>query len=215
LIVRLCRSFVLPVIGLLSIATPARAQQPSQETSSNRTVVAATVVGLISIQPVDPTYVGPGGPYLDRGLGGNAFGAGAGLNILGPGWFSATVEVSTPGEISVSQHGRIVDGAAEGRLRETLIGVLAGWANKARTLQLQGGIGGIVGTPTLNGVEISDSGSHVAFGAGVDAAWPIASRISVVVDGRYWVASRAGRAPFIGVGDQIVRLGAGIRIRLN
>jgi hypothetical protein len=200
-------------VGCLAIATSAAAQQPLSS-STHKTIVTVTGVGLVSIQPVENGYGGP--PYLDQGLGGTAFGGAAGVNIFSPSGFSATVEMSTPASISVRQSGRIVGGVSESRLRETLVGALAGWASKSREVLVQGGVSWVAGTPTLNDVPINDSeSSHLAFGVGGDAAARIAPRTELVLDVRYWFVPRSSRAPLLGLGSQIARFGVGLRIRMT
>src|SRR5258708_957587 len=84
----------MSVVALSFMGSPAAAQQRLSSVSE-KPIAALTVVGLTTIQPADNTYVGANGPYLDRGLGGVGLGAAAGLNVLTPSRFSATLEVST------------------------------------------------------------------------------------------------------------------------
>jgi hypothetical protein len=202
------------VIALFFMGAPAAAQQQLSSVSET-SVAALTVVGLTTIQPADNTYVGASGPYLDRGLGGIGFGAAAGLNVLTPSRFAATLEVSTA-SVSASQRGRLVGGSAEGTLRDTLVSMLAGISTNSRAALLQAGVSWLVATPRLNDVDVDDpEARHLAFTAGFDGAHPVGARTAVVANVRYSIVPRTTRIVQIGVGRQIVRAGVGVRVRLD
>jgi hypothetical protein len=193
-----------------------RARQKASS-SSDKTLAALTVVGLASIQPADNAYVGA--PYLDQGLGGTGFGAAAGLSLFTPSRFSATVEVSTA-SLSVTQHGRLAGGTAEGRLNDTLVSMLAGVATRTRAVQFQAGVSWVGGAPSQNGVPIAKFAPdplphHFAFTAGVDVARGIGKRTALVANVRYSILPRHLFETQAGVGSQVVRIGVGLRLRLH
>ncbi|HWF84164.1 MAG TPA: hypothetical protein VG222_04940 [Vicinamibacterales bacterium] len=190
---------------------PAAAQQ-TVASNRDRPVLALTVVGLATFQPVDGSFVSENAPYLDRGLGGFGVGAAAELNLFTVSHVSAAVEVSTAA-VSAVQHGRLVGGAANGRFRETLVSALAGLATTSHDLQLLAGVSWRGGTPTLNGVAIGDpDAGHAAFTAGAEVGRPIGARTALVAHVRYSVAPRTEREKEIGIGSQIIRAGVGVRV---
>src|SRR5690348_14479376 len=50
-------------------------------------------VGLLSVQPIDDTYVG--GPYLNAGIGGFGPGFGAAINVIASNGFVTAGELTT------------------------------------------------------------------------------------------------------------------------
>ena len=204
----------IAVIALFFMGAPAAAQQRLSSVSE-KSIAALTVVGLTTIQPADHTYVGPDGPYLDRGLGGIGFGAAAGLTVLTPIRFAATLEVSTA-SVSASQRGRLVGGSAEGTLRDTLVSMLAGISTNSRAVLLQAGVSWLAATPRLNDIDVDDPDArHLAFTAGFDGAHPVGTRTAIVANVRYSIVPRTTRIVQIGVGRQMVRAGVGVRVRLD
>jgi hypothetical protein len=204
------------VVALCSMVGPVEAQQKGSSGSDN-TMAALTVVGVASIQPADNAYVGA--PYLDPGLGGIGIGAAVGLSLFTPSRFSATVEVSTA-SLSVTQHGRLAGGTAEGRLNDTLVSMLAGIATSTRAVQFQAGVSWVGGAPSQNGVPITRFAPdplphHFAFTAGVDVARSIGERTALVANIRYSILPRHRFETQAGVGSQVVRVGVGLRLRLN
>jgi hypothetical protein len=202
----------ISMVAIFLVGAPAAAQ-PRLSSGSEKSLAALTVVGLTTVQPVDNTYVG--WPYLDRGLGGIGLGAAAGLNILTPSAFAATLEVSTA-SVSASQTGRLVGGSAEGTLRDTLLSMLAGISTNSRAVLLQAGVSWLAATPRLNDIDVDDPGAqHLAFTAGFDGARPVGARTAIVANVRYSIVPRTTRLVQIGVGRQIVRAGVGVRVRLD
>jgi hypothetical protein len=203
------------IVAVASLAAVPVAAGQQASSASPKATVALTIVGLASIQPADNTYVGPEGPYLDQGLGGVGFGAAAAVAFVSAGRFCAALEGSTA-SLTANQKGRLVGGSAEGQLRDTLVSTLVGVATASRAFQVVGGISWLVGTPSLNGVAITEPDStHLAFTIGFDAAHAMSARTALVADVRYSIASRSERAVQIGVGRHIVRAGIGIRVDLN
>jgi hypothetical protein len=206
-------SIVVMMLALV-VAAPGRAQ--AQAISQ----VGINASGLMSIQPEDPTYVGPEGPYLDRGLGG----AGAGFSI---GLDAAAKRVALAFEystawLSVRQSGRLVnDRAGIGRLQDSMVTALAGaqlGGGRTRT-RLLGGGSYLLGTPTSNGVPRTDSETDLFRGAltfGADIVTAVGPRASLLVLGRVypWI-NRSESARQLGVGRHVFRAGVGIRIALS
>jgi hypothetical protein len=210
--------FAIAVVALCSMGRSVAAQQGASS-DSDKTIAALTIVGLASIQPADNSYVGA--PYLDQGLGGIGLGAAAGFSLFTPSRFSATLEVSTA-SLSVTQHGRLAGGTAEGRLNDTLVSMLAGVATSTRALLMQAGVSWVGGAPSQNGAAIlanctvcRQEQQHLVFTAGFDAARDIGERTALVANLRYSILPRHLFETQAGVGRQVVRVGFGVRLRLN
>src|SRR5262245_57064603 len=97
-----------------------------------QTDVGITAAGLVSIQPVDDTYVGS--PYLNEGIGGTTFGINAGVTAILPSGFVLGGEYSTAWYEQM-QDGRLVLGpfplehvSASTKMHDSLLNILAGYA---------------------------------------------------------------------------------------
>ena len=176
--------------------------------------VALAVVGLLSIQPPDTTFVGPGSPYLTRGLGGMGFGAGAALNVVTAERISTTVDVGTF-SLSGRQGGRLIPGAGgDVRLTQTVISGLLGQTNGTRTLHVQGGPALIIGKAAYRGVSrTSDEAVRPGFTAAMD--WINSPGVPVTLMLRYTFVPRSDEETLRGIGPHTLRVGVGIRLRLN
>jgi len=200
-------AFVLVLIAATSVHA-----QPAP--SSNRPIVALTGAALASVQPADNTYVGPGGPYLDRGLSGVGFGAAAGMLII-QGRLAAAGELST-GSVAATQQGRLVGGTSDSTLRDTMASGLVGIATESQRLIALIGISWLGSTAALNGVAGSDpDAGHIGLTGGVDLSTNASSRVALVGTVRYSFVARSQHLQQLGVGSQIVHAGFGIRLRLN
>jgi hypothetical protein len=183
-------------------------------------------VGLLSIQPIDDSYVGP--PYLSEGIGGLAPGFGAGISVITSSGFTIGGEYTTA-RYEQEQNGRLVLGAfpleqvrATTRLHDSLFSVLAGYATRGSTrIALLGGVSLRLDRATINDVEAEEyttTGESVlraGLTGGVDVLTPLASRVQMVFTARYTFNQRDERLQYLGIGPHIIRAGAGIRIRLN
>jgi len=183
--------------------------------------------GLVSIQPIDGSYVGS--PYLSEGIGGIGPGFGGGLSVIMPNGFVVAGEYSTA-RFEQVQDGRLVLGPfplehvpATTRLRDSLASVLAGYARGGATrLVFLGGVSFRLDRATINDVEAEDyrvygTGEKVlpALTAGVDFLSPLSPRVSLSIGGRYTFNQRDERLEYLGIGSHIIRGTAGIRIKLN
>lgn len=181
--------------------------------------VGVSGVVLASIQPTDGTYVG--GPYLSEGLGGIGPGFGAGVNVIAPNGLVVAVEFTTA-RLAVEQSGRLLSGwGSEGivhtsRLRDSLLNGLVGYAVSAgpTRLLMLGGLGIRLDEPTVDGVTRESDASSLVFTGGLDVVQDLGRRMGLVFTGRYSIVRR-GSLDFLGVGPQVLRVGAGIRVRLN
>ena len=216
--------FLLTLIGIGCATGLARAQ-PIASADSTDPIVAITAMGLASIQPVDGFYVGGANSiYLDRGLGGVGAGFGAGVSIVTRRRFVAAAEFNTA-RISAKQVGRLVGqepsriGQATSRLSDSLVSGLVGVSAASRNPMalFVAGLSWVLDAPTVNDVP-RDPGrarGRLGFGGGVDVSQSARQRIALVGSVRYWIVPRQQLAKQIGVGPQIIRIGAGIRVRLT
>lgn len=209
----LSRTAAFLLLVITAASEPAVAQ-------TSETRVAVTGAGLLSVQPVDDFYVGPVGPYLDKGLGGAGPGASAGLTVVTGGRLALTFEYSTAW-LAVEQAGRLVSGGrGTGRLRDSMLTALVGahTGMGATTTQALAGISRLMTTPTSSGDPIDDPGTdsrRLVFTAGLDVVTRLGSRSSLVVSGRGYFVDRSARTRELGVGRYIFRIGAGLRVALN
>lgn len=194
--------------------------------------VGVSGVGLVSIQPRDDTYIG--GPYLNEGLGGIGPGFGTGVNVITASGFVVAGEF-TMARYELIQYGRLVGGFGpnEGaphtsRLNDSLLSGLVGYGKttgRTRALFL-GGIGLILDSPTVDGVPqtIQDPPDGSTLGAatnfplavtgGIDVLRTLGTRTTLVVGGRYAFVERKN-LNYLGIGPHVLRIGAGIRVRIN
>jgi len=200
-------------IGMSCLGASVGAQQTASPADERR--MSLSVAGLAAVQSIDDTYVGPGGPYLDKGLGGVGAGVAAGVNAMLARRVTATFEVSTA-TVSAHQRGRLVGGVADGRLTNTALSALGGVTTPSGALQLLAGPSLLFGTPTLDDVPLDDPHpEHLAFTAGVDAIRRVNPRMSFLITMRYYYAPRSAALVQIGVGSQLVRAGVGIRVNIK
>lgn len=136
----------------------------------------------------------------------------------------AAVEVSTTTTLEVAQTGRLVGGAATGRLRDSLLTALAGMAAgpPTRRIQVLAGVGRILGSPSLLDVQSAtapggslDSPGRLAVTGGIDVMQRLSDRLALVADVRYSHLQRSKAASEIGIGPHVLRAGVGVRIRLT
>jgi hypothetical protein len=217
------RAIVLVVasMSLCAFGTTADAQSGPTHRASDAEL-AVMVTGLISAQPADNGYVGF--PYLDKGLGGAVPGIAVSANVVTARRLVAAVEISTTTTLEVAQTGRLVGGAATGRLRDSLLTVLAGMAAgpPTRRIQVLAGVGRILGSPTLLDVQSAtapggslDSPGRLAVTGGIDVMQRLSDRLGLVADVRYSHLQRSEAATQVGVGRHVLRAGVGVRVRLT
>jgi|RhiMethySRZTD1v2_1073278.scaffolds.fasta_scaffold450240_2 hypothetical protein len=183
--------------------------------------------GLLAIQPIDDAYVGS--PYLSEGIGGPAPGFGGGLSIIAPGGFVAAVELSTA-RYEQEQSGRLVGGAFPNdsvphttRLHDSLLSGLIGyaWSARATRVVILGGLSAKLDEPTIDGeprepfdVEGEERLRFVPTG-GADLLKSLNSRTALIVGGRYSFVDRPENHRYLGIGRHVMRVAAGVRVRIN
>lgn len=129
--------------------------------------------------------------------------------------------------IDVMQTGRLVSGTAQEQLRDQLFSVLAGgsaWSSPDASFFVLAGVSLVADQPRQNGVPLDEGEPPAAqegrgrTGVSVGANYVThlrQQRVDVVVSGRYSVLPRSRRARELGVSTQVLRIGAGVRVRLT
>ena len=192
------------------------------------TDIGISGVGLVSLQPIDDAYVGS--PYLSEGIGGFGPGFGAALNVIAPNGFVVVGEFSTA-RYSEELSGRLVEGctlntfcvAHTTTLHDSILSGLVGYADTdGRTrVQFVGGIGAKLDSPAVEGDPREpsetnhDRGLPFVLTGGLDVMQSVNARVAVVVGARYAYAQRAENQRYLGIGPHILRVSAGMRVRLN
>jgi hypothetical protein len=203
------------VLVLLALLVPSAAFAQGAD-------IGISGVALLSIQPVDDTYIGA--PYLNEGLGGVAPGFGGAVSAIWPSKLVIEAEFTTA-RFTAEQVGRVVSGCSgtspcvphHTTLHDSMLTGLVGYAQlngPTRVIWLAG-IGTLLDSATLDGESIGTlSGeSWLALTGGVDIVRSIGDRAALVFGGRYSFVDRQG--PALGIGRDIVRVAGGVRIRLN
>ena len=195
------------------------------------TDIGISGVGLFSFQPTNDWV---GSPYLDEGIGGQAPGLAAGVSVFMSNGLAVIGEFSTTRAFEQFQRGRLVSantdrfgqGSGTARLRDTLVSGLIGYAtaNRAQRVAIVGGISGVMTTLTQDGESVNErpfdeSGfegrRRFALTGGLDFLQRLSTRASLLIDARYSWLGRSENADQTGAGAHILRIGAGVRIRLN
>ena len=201
---------------LLALILAAWAAAPAAAGAQNvDAAIAAT--GLVSIEPIEDGF---SSPYLSGQLG--RFGTGFGVELA-----SVIRKFAIAGEITTAQDelmlsGRLVNGSGpnEGRSalsveRQTFVTLLAGYAAggpNTRVVVLGGG-SKIFNKHTREGVE-NTINFPWSLTTGVDVTFGSARRLGFIANARYTFT----RALYDGASandDQVLRIGAGVRIRLD
>ena len=196
---------------------------PARDRSRRRHSGRGHAAGALSIQPIDDAYVGE--PYLNKGLGGVGPGLLVGLHIQSGGLpstpstrprgsrFSRLVEPCRADHLPWAAPARAGCATRCSRFWLALISAEAGppptswaasvssWIRPRRIMCLS---------------SPAKSYRRQVFTAGVDVVSEIAARTSIVVTARgYFGVARNDAQQQVGIGRQIVRVGAGIRLRLG
>ena len=174
--------------------------------------IGIQAVGLVSVQPVDDSWVGM--PYLNEGLGGIGPGFGAGINAVLPNRLTISAEF-TMAWFSQLQEGRLVSGSTVGvtkdnTLHDALLGGLIGYSQRDGNTEVRYLIGGA----TLLS-DRSKAGAPVVLNGGVDFLQAFSRRTSLIVTARYAYVPRNDDGTSLAAGPHVVRVGAGVRIRLR
>jgi hypothetical protein len=189
--------------------------------------VGVTPSLLISVQPIDDSYVG--GPYLSEGIGGAGIGFGAGVNVIAPNGFVAAAEWSTA-RFEQEQSGRLVVGGGfphesvphTTRLHDSLLSGLVGyaWSAGQTRVVILGGAGARLDEPTIDGesrepFEVGKERLPFVPTGGIDVLQSLNSRAAFVVGARYAYVDRPENHEYLGIGGHILRVAAGVRVRLH
>lgn len=182
--------------------------------------VNGAVQGLVSWQPVRSNIGGP--PYIDRGLGGLGPGLAAGADST-MGRLAVDVEYSRA-RIRVTQTGRLAGGTSVGTLADPLFTLLGGVTfplSTRESLTLSAGMSIVSAQPERNGVPVPDwdglsgptrsVGLTTGFRYSRDGVGPL----GWTVTGRYSHMPRSNVAASLGVSAHVIRVGAGVRLRLR
>lgn len=217
----LLRASSLAIALLIATAAGARAQSD----------VGIAIAGLVSLQPVNHSWVGS--PYLDKGIGGWRPGLAIGANLITDHGFALIGELSTTAAFEQFQTGRLIwantdrlsrEGSATTRLRDTLISGLVGYASSTATPRVvfAGGLSYVHTTLTEDDLVVEDQTEfglegkrRFALTGGIDIFQRLSSRVALVIGGRYSWLGRPEVADQTGAGEHIIRVGAGVRIRIN
>ena len=137
------------------------------------------------------------------------------------GRFALVLEYST-GWLSVEQEGRLVPGGeGTGRLRDSMLTVLAGAQLGSGRIQTQilGGISHVLGTQSSDGVPVDDASTDLrrqVLTVGADVVRSVGARASLLVTLRvYPRLERSEQARELGVGREVYRAGVGVRLALG
>jgi hypothetical protein len=189
-----------------------------------RPSATVSVLGLASIHPVDESHYGA--VYLDRGLGGVGPGAALMFEVVAPAGPTVVVEASAS-DLDVRQTGRIIDGHDAGSggvtrtIRDPLCAILGGFTigHHATTAAVVVGVGYVNPVPSSTGQDNDrfdgPADSHFAFVTGAHVRRALQGRLSVVASARYARVGRAPKTEYIGLSPHIIRIGAGISLRVG
>lgn len=192
--------------------------------TSTQLSAIVSVLGVASVHPVDETNVGS--VYLDRGLGGVGPGAALMFEVVAPAGPTVIIEASAA-DLDVRQTGRMIDGNNAGSggatrtIRDPLCSTLGGFTfgHHPTTVAVAVGIGYVDPVPSLNGQgtdRLDDTvDNHLAFVVGAHVRRVFDGRFSVVASVRYARVSRTPNAEYVGLSPHIVRIGAGISLRVG
>ena len=159
---------------------------------------------------------------MSEGIGGIAPGFGAAANVIAPNGFTAAVEFSTA-RFALEQQGRLVGGSGTTRLHDSLLSFLIGFTQPAGNTRAQilFGASASLDSPTVGGNEVvavppgSDSVLPLAPTGGISVIQSISARAAIVVGARYAYIGRVQNVQFLGIGPHVLRIGAGLRVRLH
>lgn len=175
----------------------------------------------LTFNSVDSYYVGPEGPYLKKGLGGLGYPAASLAVDAGLGRLAVLGEVSY-GALSKDLTGRLVPGGGgRGRVRDTLLSLLAGprFSIRSTRLRLLGGVSRLHSEVSVDDVDIDAAPvplRRTVFTAGVDASWPARKQIDYMASVRVTPGiERSERAKGLGAGHVAARVTFGIRVALT
>jgi hypothetical protein len=195
-------------------STAAAAQEPA---AGDRGAASVSFGALVSYQPKG--YDGTGGPYLDNSLGGVVPGLAAAIEKpLGRQWLIGA-ELSSTASMTATQSGRFVvgGGPALATHRDTLVSLLPGARFPVGDggVEFKGGPSLVLGTPKQGDFVVFGDSGRFGLTVGMDAVVRLGRKLDVVPSFRYSHVWRGSEALSVGLGDDIVRAGVGVRISLS
>jgi len=174
-------------------------------------------VALQAIQPPDDTF---SGPQVDGDLGTYAQGFGVGLSAIWPSGLVAGAEFSTA-RFEGTVSGRQINGggadqgrARAGRMDDSLLVGLIGYAKTAGRMRAAflGGGGLALNSVTIDDEPWGPEAPRPLIAGGVDVLYTLGARAALIVGGRYSLVFRGGN---LLMGPHVIRIGAGLRVRIN
>jgi len=192
------------------------AAQESASRAGGRGVLGAELRALLSYQPKG--YDGTGGPYLDNSLGGTVPGFAVTVErSIGKRW-SIGAELSTTSALKATQSGRFVVGGGPvvATHRDTLVSLLSGLRVPVggAAVELKGGISAALGEPRQGDSPVPGDTGRFGLTAGIDGIVRLGTHVEMVPSFRYTHVWRGENALYVGLGDDILRAGLGVRIWL-
>ncbi len=188
----------------------ARAQSSDAGVRSTIEVAVGGVVGA-SVHFADDEFAPP---YLSKALGGVRPDFNMAMNVTRRS-FVGSMEFGTEAALVVAQEGRLVGGAAVGRLRDTTFAALAGvtTTGPVNRVQFLGGVTRVFGGPTRDDQPVAVGMWRATLG--LDGTRVLNERVALLWSFRYSPHSRSEAARFMGVGSNVMRAGMGLRLRLR
>lgn len=172
---------------------------------------------LQAIQPPADTF---SGPYVSGDLGKYSQGFGVGLNAIWPSGLVAGAEF-TLARFEGTVSGRQINGfgpnegrARAGRMDDSLLVGLIGYAKttgRARVLFLGGG-GLALNSMTIDDQPWGPDAPRPLVTGGLDVLFTLGTRAAFIAGGRYAMVFRGGN---LLMGPHVIRIGAGIRVRIH
>lgn len=205
-------------VALFLVPTSARGQATVQPATGVQ--VAATAGGLVSFQPATE---GESGAYMNNAVSGTVPGFLLGFSVSEYEGWSLTVELSTGATMETVQTGRFSSGPTLGKHRDSFISFLPGHHKGGATWSTTyvAGASYVFSQSESNGVLLSDRpsmgnvGGSFALTGGIDVDTRNRSRLALIGSIRYFYVFRGEDVFHIGLGHNVVRASAGVRIALR
>ena len=186
-----------------------------------------TATALLSVQPIDDSFVGS--PYLSEGIGGPGPAMGVGVDLMWRNGLTVAAEFSRAW-YEQQQSGRLVLGpypldgvGATTELHDSLLFALTGYAigSGPTRIRLVGGVAYRLDRPTVDNERRDDFGRDqdhlfpLAPTGGVDIMRSIGTRAALFLTARYTYLERDESLQYLGIGAHVLRAGGGLRVKLN
>jgi hypothetical protein len=107
--------------------------------------------------------------------------------------------------------------AGRAGLHDTLLSGFIGYATPpgATRVLFLSGIDKLLDSPTVDGVARESTASAIVLTVGVDLLRTLCARSSLIIGGRYSFAERNLNLTYLGIGPHLLRIGVGLRVRIN